>query len=184
MRPVLAERLELVADELTRRRRARGSRRSPGRGTPRGSSARRGRKHGIDARRESRQVRGRVQLDGLVALPRARSRRRRCTRTAICARVKPSGKTIRNGFGGDGGRRSAAACEWCTCGKATTTATTTAMTAPTLAVERHDAPTADLLTRRPAGPPSRLSVGRSATRGSSTADVRPRVRRRRRRAPT
>ncbi len=54
------------------------------------------------------------------------------TRTAICARVKPSGNTIRNGFGAIG-TTGATVCEWCTCGSATATATTAATSAAAIA---------------------------------------------------
>src|SRR3954452_8453169 len=38
------------------------------------------------------------------------------TRSAICARVKPSGKITRNGFGGGGGSTVVAGADRCTCG--------------------------------------------------------------------
>ena len=79
---------------------SRGSRRSPGRGTPRGSRVSGGVKHGILARRVARAYVRRVERDRPCRFLRRRSSRPTPTRSAICARVKPSGKMMRNGFGG------------------------------------------------------------------------------------
>ena len=97
------------------------------------------------------------------------------TRSAICSRVNPSGKTIRNGFGGGGG------------GSATSSSSAPASRCGGRPRPEADRERDDDARRRPrrrsgGGGSARSVGGRRAIRGSSRAGARPRGRRPRPRA--
>ena len=73
-----------------------------------------------------------------------------CTRTAICARVKPSGKTIRNGFGGDRSRRLRCDVRVVHVREGDDDRDDDGDDRADARRQRDEAPTADLLARRPA----------------------------------